>query len=152
MESRRHSFLWFRGHTLIAPVEGGESTTFLSLVSRTHAYSSSGSRGTPSACYRFRLDCSYSLVPASAGASPPPPPPPFFFFSPVPDRGTGGICARDRRALQQLALNVTWRNLESRRHSFLWFRGHTLIIAPMEVAVRRESTPVVCILAISIKH
>ena len=30
------------------------------------------------------------------------------FFSPVPDRGTGesGTCARDRHALQQLALNV----------------------------------------------
>ena len=27
---------------------------------------------TVSACYRFRSDCSYSLVPASAGGSPPP--------------------------------------------------------------------------------
>ena len=34
----------------------------------------------PSACYRFRSDCSYSLVPALI-------PPPLFFH--VPDRGTG---------------------------------------------------------------
>ena len=54
----------------------------------------------PSACYRFRSDCSYSLVPASAGG---PPLTPFPLFFPVPDRGTG---AHARRALQQLALNV----------------------------------------------
>ena len=30
---------------------------------------------TPSACYRTRSDCLYSLVPANAGATPPPPPP-----------------------------------------------------------------------------
>ena len=49
-------------------------------------------KNTP-AYYRFRSDCSYSLVPASAGGFPLLPPP---FFS----------CARNRRALRQLALNV----------------------------------------------
>ena len=53
---------------------------------------------TPSACYRPRSDCLYSLVTARPYSLPPPP-----LFSLVPDRGT---CARDRRALQLLALNV----------------------------------------------
>ena len=53
------------------------------------------------ACYRFRLDCSYSLVLASAVGFPLLPP----HFSPVLDRGTGA-CARDSRQLQQLDINV----------------------------------------------
>ena len=58
---------------------------------------------TPSTCYRFQSDCSYSLVPASAGG-PPLLPPPFFF--PVLEPVKVGTCAHDRHALQQLALNV----------------------------------------------
>ena len=54
-----------------------------------------------SACYLFRSDCSYCLVPASAGG------PPFFFpQSRTEEPAKAGTCARDRRALQQLALNV----------------------------------------------
>ena len=62
----------------------------------------------PSVCYRFRSDCSYSLVPASAGV--PPPTPPYsltlFFLSRTEEPAKAGTCARDRRTLQQLALNV----------------------------------------------
>ena len=43
-------------------------------------------RGETSAGYRFRSDCSYSLVPASAGDPPLLPPPPPLFL--VPDRRT----------------------------------------------------------------
>ena len=35
-----------------------------------------------------------------------PPPPPFFFLSWTEEPVKAGTCARDRRALQQLALNV----------------------------------------------
>ena len=60
----------------------------------------------PSACYRFRSDCSYSLV----QTVPPPPPhapsPLFFPLSRTEEQAKTGTCARDRRALQQLALNV----------------------------------------------
>ena len=51
-----------------------------------------------------------SFVPASAGALAllPPPPPPVVFFplSLTEEPAKVGTCARDRRALQQLALNV----------------------------------------------
>ena len=67
------------------------------------------------ACYRPRSDCSYSLISASGGAPPPTHPqslPPFL--------AKAGTCARDRRALQQLATNVhvkhsdlTWPDLDS---------------------------------------
>ena len=53
--------------------------------------------------YRFRSDCSYSLVPANAGGPPLLPPP---CFSCPGQRNKASTCARDRRALQQLALNV----------------------------------------------
>ena len=75
----------------------------------------------PSACYRFRSDCSYSLVPASAGGAPLTPPltPHLFsFLSQTEEPANAGTCACDRRALQQLALNMhvkhsdlTWPDL-----------------------------------------
>ena len=68
------------------------------------------------AYYIFRSDCSYSLVPASAGGSPLLPP--SFFLSRIEEPAKAGTCACDRRALQQLALNVhikhsdlTWPDL-----------------------------------------
>ena len=45
----------------------------------------------PSACYRFRSVPPYSL--------------PLFFLSPTEEPAKAGTCARDRRVLQQLALN-----------------------------------------------
>ena len=59
----------------------------------------------PSACYRFWSDCSYSLVPASAGGPPLLPPPLFFLFR-TEEPTKASTCAHDRRALQQFALNV----------------------------------------------
>ena len=58
-----------------------------------------------STCYRFRSDCLYSLVPASAGGLPLLPPP-FFFLSRTDEPAKDGTCAHDRCALPQLALNV----------------------------------------------
>ena len=46
------------------------------------------------------------LVPASAGSPPLLPPPPLFVLSLTEELAKAGICGRDRRALQQLALNV----------------------------------------------
>ena len=57
-----------------------------------------------SACYRPQSDCWYSLVPACAGG--PSSFPPFFFLFRTEEQAKADTCARDRRALQQLALNV----------------------------------------------
>ena len=59
-----------------------------------------------SACYQLQSDCSYSLVPASAGSPPLLPSPFFFVLSRTEEPAKAGICASDRRVLQQLALNV----------------------------------------------
>ena len=59
----------------------------------------------PSSCYRPQSDCLYSFVPTSAGG-PPFIPSPLFFLSQTEEPAKVGTCARDRRALQQLALNV----------------------------------------------
>ena len=63
---------------------------------------------TPSACCRFRSDCSYSLVPPVQAVPPPLTPSPNFFLSLTeePAKACICICTRDMRALQQLALNV----------------------------------------------
>ena len=57
----------------------------------------------PPACYRFRSDRLYR--PVQSYSPPPLTPPPFFFF-PCPRQRSTCTCACDRRALQQLALNV----------------------------------------------
>ena len=55
----------------------------------------------------------YSLVPASAGGPPPPlTHPPFCFLSRTDEPAKTGTCARDRRALQQPALNVHSKNYD----------------------------------------
>ena len=67
---------------------------------------------TPSACYRPRSHCLYLPV-----QTPPPPPPPSFFpLSWTEEPTKTGTCSHDRRALQQLALNVHvkhWPDLTS---------------------------------------
>ena len=68
-----------------------------------------------------RIDCT-PLYPTSAGGPHPPPPPPththtyplpsFFFLSRTEEPPKVGTCSRDRRALQQLALNVHVKHFE----------------------------------------
>ena len=64
----------------------------------------------PSACYRPRSDCLYFLVPASAGG--PPYSPSLFFLTRTTEPAKAGTCARDRRALQQLVLNVNVKHFD----------------------------------------
>ena len=84
-----HNSLFFGGPSKLRQISLNEMRTYFSfsLILRDIPNSITPQTSqTPSACYRFRSDCSYSLVPASAGGPPPPPPlPPPLFFS-CPDR------------------------------------------------------------------
>ena len=94
-----HSFI-----TLSAP-PGGPIELF-SFRCSTEGIKKRGMHHSVSVCYLPRSDYLYSLVPTIAGGPPSIASPPFLFLSRTEEQAKAGTCARDRRALQQLALNV----------------------------------------------